>query len=209
MTVEVWGCKGTGSVIAEAFLTLAQIPFTHIEVNYDEPGPLRDRLRALNPLGQVPTLLLPNGVVLTETLAVAAYAHAKAPTARLIPDASTPEFVSFWRWAAFIVGAVYPTFTYGDDPTKWIKDKEIAQQLRTSTDQHRCNLWMQMEEVASLNGYFLGETFSALDIYLAVMVHWRPRQKWFEAHTPKIAKIAAKMATDSRIKEIWRHNFSA
>ena len=41
-----------------------------------------------------------------------------------------------------------------------------------------------MEQEAG-HGYFLGE-FSGIDIYLAVMASWRPRNKWFRENCPKI-----------------------
>ena len=58
------GCRGCGSAIAEAALVLAGVPFDREEVDYNQKGPARDRLFALNPLGQVPTVVLPDGTVM-------------------------------------------------------------------------------------------------------------------------------------------------
>ena len=51
--------KGAGSMIVEAALALSTLPYEVEMIPYVEPGPQRERLVALNPLGQVPTLLLP------------------------------------------------------------------------------------------------------------------------------------------------------
>ena len=47
------GCRGCGSFLAEAAFRLADIPYEYEEVDYNEPGPARDRLFALNPLPQL------------------------------------------------------------------------------------------------------------------------------------------------------------
>ena len=52
-THELIGSAGCGSAIAEMALANAHT----LEVPYLKPGPQRDRLLRLNPLGQVPTLV--------------------------------------------------------------------------------------------------------------------------------------------------------
>jgi GST-like protein len=69
------GCKGCGSAIVELAFALADLPLTVEEVDYAPGSPTRDRLLAVNPLGQVPTLVLPYGRVLTETLAMLHYVN--------------------------------------------------------------------------------------------------------------------------------------
>lgn len=55
--------------------------------------------------------------------------------------------------------------------------------------------------------WFLGETMSALDIYLAVMTHWRPRWPWFSEHCPRVAAIAVRADAEPSLAEVWRSNF--
>ena len=62
--------RGCGSTIVEAALVLAGVAYDREEIDYATPGPGRDRLRALNPLGQVPTVVAPGGQVLTESAAL-------------------------------------------------------------------------------------------------------------------------------------------
>ena len=86
----------------------------------------------------------------------------------------------------FIVAALYPTFTYGDDPKKWVAGRgRLEDAARDSTNRHREALWKQLEAAAG-TPWFLGERMSALDLYFASMVFWRPGRKWFDANAPKI-----------------------
>ena len=67
---ELISSKGCGSVVVEMAFALTGLPVRVTGIPYDEPGPGRDRLLTLNPLGQVPVLMLPDGSVLIESAAM-------------------------------------------------------------------------------------------------------------------------------------------
>ena len=183
------GCKGCGSTIVEAAFAHARVPLEYEEVDYGAGSPTRERLLEVNPLGQVPALVLPGGEVMTESLAIVHYLDDLAPRAGLVPPKGDPRRVAFLRWSTFLVAAVYPTFTFGDEPAKWVEDVRGAKQLRESTDRHRQAQWTRLEEIAGAP-WFLGSTMTALDLYVAVMTRWRPGRKWFSGHTPRLLAIA-------------------
>jgi GST-like protein len=102
---------------------------------------------------------------------------------------------------------VYPTFTYGDDASKWVANEEGARQLRESTNRHRENLWRQAEAAAK-SPWFLGEKMSALDLYVAPMTYWRPGRKWFAANVPKLFAIAERTAATPKVAAVLQKHFS-
>ena len=200
------GCKGCGNVIVEAAFNVAGIPVDYEEVDYSGDSPTRPRLLQVNPLGQVPTLVLPDGSVMTESLAMLHYLDDLAPKAGLIPPKGDPMRAAFYRWAVFMIAAVYPTYTYGDDPKKWVADEAASKLLRESTDEHRKKLWAQIE--AEVKGpWFLGERFSALDLYLAAMTRWRPGVLWFAKNTPKCVEIAKRASALPAVAPVMARNF--
>jgi len=198
--------KGTGSMIAEAALALSGLPYEVEMIPYVEPGPQRERLLALNPLGQVPTLLLPDGRVMTESAAIILHLADAAPTSGLAPDARDPARPMFLRWLEFIVAAIYPTFTYGDDPSRWASDEAAAKHLRKATDEHRKELWRYFAAQTPCQPWVLGEPFSALDLYVAVMTTWRPGPAWFKQETPALTAIAARVAQLEALRAAWQRN---
>lgn len=200
------GSPGCGSVIVEFAFALGGLPLEVEEVDYKPGSATRDRLLAVNPLGQVPALVLPDGSVLTESLAILHHVNDLAPRAGLIPAPGNAVRDVFYRWVVFIVAAVYPTFTYGDDPGKWVPDKAGASLLRESTDRHREALWRQVEAAASAP-WFLGERLSAIDLYLLAMTHWRPGSKWFGANTPRLAAIAERAGGIEALSPILKRHF--
>ncbi len=107
-TYTLFGTQGCGSTIVAAALALTAFPWGYEEVDYTQDGPERDRLLALNPLGQVPTLVLPNDEVMTESAAIILLLHDRAPHAELAPPGGSPLLPRFLRWLLFINAEIYP-----------------------------------------------------------------------------------------------------
>jgi GST-like protein len=198
--------KSTGSMIVEAALALGRLPYEVEMIPYGEPGPERERLLSLNPLGQVPTLLLPDGRVMTESAAIILHIADEAPQAGLAPPAKDASRPMFLRWLLFIVSAIYPTFTYGDDPSRWARDEASGKHLRQATDEHRKELWRYFAAQNRCKPWVLGERFSALDLYVAVMNMWRPGPAWFSQECPALADIAERVARLDALRDVWTRN---
>jgi GST-like protein len=202
---RVLATAGWGSAIVEAALELAGIAYDRDECDRDDPAD-RARLDKLNPLAQIPTVILPDGRTMTETAALVLYIAELAPHAQLAPPPGDALRGELLRWLVFFVAAIYPTFTYGDWPARWTGAG--ADELRASTDAHRESLWRYLEANVVRGPWFLGERRSALDLYVAVMTRWRPRRGWFAEHCPKLAAIAAAIDREPKLAR-WREvNFA-
>ncbi|HEI8865794.1 glutathione S-transferase family protein [Serratia sp. AKBS12] len=202
------GCRGCGSTIVAAALELTGFPWGYEEVDYDVDSPERDRLLELNPLGQVPTLILPDDEIMTESAAIILLLHDRAPHAELVPDAGAAMLPRFLRWLMFINCAIYPTFTYGDDPEKWLPKTRNPERLEETIGPHRQQLWLTFAAAASDAGpWFLGRTFSALDLYIAVMCNWRPGRRWFDRHCPQLVAIAERVEQLPELNALFHAHF--
>ncbi len=203
--MQLYGVRGWGSAIAEGLLALTGQGYDFIDVEgFDRPGPARDRLAAVNPLVQVPALVLDDGTVMTETAAIALYLSDRAPG--LAPAIGTPERGRFYRLLVWLVANVYPTFTYGDYPERWAPS--ATEELVASTIRHRKTLYRWLEEQVA-EPFVLGDTPCALDIYVAVMVTWRPRTPWFERNTPKLMRIAERTRQMPSLAAVMAANSNA
>lgn len=203
---ELIGSAGCGSAIVEMALVLADVPHTLTDVPYLKAGPDRERLLSLNPLGQVPTLITPDGEVMTESAAMILHLNDVAPQAGLAPAPDKPERVRFLNLLVRLVAAVYPTFTYGDDPPQWTTAGAAADLLRERVHTRRADLWQELERQAGAP-HMLGRRFSALDLYVTVMTHWRPGPSWFAAVCPALTAVAREAALESNVARVLRRNF--
>ena len=207
MNHRMLGARGCGNAIVECAFALAGLPLDYEEVDYGADSPTRPRLLAANPLGQVPTLVLPDGSVMTESLAMIHHVEDLAPAAGLLPSRDDPLRAQFHRWSVMLVSAVYPTFTYGDEPTRWVAEEAAAKTLRQSTDRQREALWAQFEAAAGAP-WFLGERFSAIDLYIAVMTRWRPGVLWFAKKTPGLMAIAKRATALPAVAPVIARHFA-
>ena len=205
MTWQLYGARGWGSTLAEAALAWAGAPFEFIDVEgFDQPGQARDRLLKVNPLARVPTLV-GERETLTESAAIMlrlAELHPDKGLAPLPDDPLRPAFLNRLIW---FVSVVYPTFTYRDYPERWAPD--AAEQLAERVDEFRRSLWTRFEADVGGGDWVLGEKASALDIYVTVMSHWRPRRAWIAANCPKLHRIALNAEALPALAPVMARNF--
>jgi GST-like protein len=200
---------GWGSALVET-----QLAWYALDYRLEAVGDLlketqaRDRLAPVNPIAQIPTLILPDGAVMTESAAITLLLAETTGRDDLAPGAGAPERARFLRWLIFMVANIYPTFTYGDKPARFVAGDVGRASLRANTDAYAQRLWRILEEEAS-RPWFLGERFSGIDIFIAAMTRWRPERPWFAAHTPKLAAIAASADALPVLAPVWARNFPA
>jgi len=198
---------GWGSAIVEAQLAHYGLPMQLVDVgNLFESAPARERLLPLNPVVQVPTLVLPDGRVMTESAAITLLLADLTGRDDLVPGPAAPERAVFLRWLVFLVANVYPTFTYADDPTRFVKTAGAEQAFRAEVDAYAQRLWRAVEAAAGAP-HFLGARLSALDLYVAVMTRWRPRRAWFAEHAPKLHACAQRADADPHWAAVLARNF--
>lgn len=66
----------------------------------------------VNALAQVPTLVLDDGQVLTENLAVLLWLGDQAPDSGLVPPARTPDHYQVLRWLSFVAAELHKNVLY-------------------------------------------------------------------------------------------------
>lgn len=206
MSWTLYGLPGWGSTLAEGALAWVGAPFEFVPVEgFDRPGPVRDRLLAVNPLGRIPTLVAPDGRVMTESAAIALHLADLHPDAGLAPPPGDPDRPAFLNRLVWFVSALYPTFTYRDYPERWAPD--AADQLVANVDAFRGALWQQFETQVGAGPFVLGDRPSALDLYVTVMSHWRPQRGWLASHCPKLHAIALRAETLPQLAPVMQRNF--
>ncbi len=203
----LYGAKGGGSAIIEAQLDLLGIPYTRHYLAWEELSAPEGALAQVNPMCEIPTLLLPDGSVMTESAAITLWLGAKTPEGGLVPKADAPAYPQFLRWLVWLVASIYPTFTYGDHPERLLAGVDDARVLRTGTDRRREALWQRFEAQIDPAPWLLGKDISALDIYLAIMTRWRPGRDWFRTNCPKLFGVATRLDGHPALKGMWERNY--
>lgn len=207
MTYILYDRPGWGSVMVETQLVWYGLPFERVPVaNFYQDDAARAEFAKINPAGQLPTLILPDKRVMTESAAITLYLADVAKSDALVPSPDAPERADFLRWLIFLVVQVYAPFVVADRAEKFVPDAAAAKALAGNVQAHRENMWRIVEGVAG-SPWFLGARFTALDIFVCAMRNWTPRRPWFAANAPKLAAIAAKTEAVPHLAPIWARNF--
>ncbi|EYF06273.1 glutathione S-transferase family protein [Chondromyces apiculatus] len=206
--LAIHGFKGWGSVIVEAACALVGEPYTLHEVEPGAPGPAFDALLRLNPLGQVPTVVLPDGTVMTESAAIILWLLERHPGSDLAPPPGDPRRPVFLRWLIYFVAAIYPMYTVGDYPARWgAEGEEAGNRLKEATVQRTLSCWKNIEENLSPGQYLLGDKLTMLDVYGSAMSRWRPGRARIRAVAPRAVAAAERAEAHPVLAEVFKHNF--
>jgi GST-like protein len=162
------------------------------------------RLAALNPLSQVPTLVMHSGEIMTESGAIVLLLADRYPESGLAPPVWHEQRAAFLRWLMFINASIYPTFTYGDFAHTWAGPAG-GDQLKETTLARRTENYRVLNACA-VEPFFLGNSMSAIDLYIAAFVTWTPGWAWFEANTPKLVAIADRVKQNIFLRSALMRN---
>jgi len=176
----VYGARGSGSTAVEAALTLIGAPYEVVERAPFDSAADAETLAPLNPMRQVPVLVLPSGELMTESAAILIHLAERHPAAGLAPDAASPLRPRFLRWMAFVSAQIYALYWVRDDPSRLAADKTHETVLLERTAARIGQSWATMDAgIAPAGRFLLGDEVSVLDLYLTVVSRWGPRRKAF------------------------------
>jgi GST-like protein len=205
--LKIFGAAGSGSVPVEAMLTLIGIPYEVIEAVTWEDEAARKLVETVNPLRQVPALVLPSGEVVTESAAILIYLADLHSQARLAPGPGDPKRAQYLRWMAYVSAAIYALVWIIDDPTRIVASAEQAPHVVDRIRDRRADCWRMMDEQITPGRYILGDELSVLDLYVAVVSRFAPRRARFYRSAPKMAEIVRRVDADPRLKGFWAKRF--
>ena len=203
---KLYGTTGTGTCAVKAALTEAGAPFEEVEVTTREKQHLTEEYRQINPRQQVPSLMLPDGSIMTEGSAMLLHIADAHPAVGLAPIPGTPERAQHDRWVICFSVNVYEGMLrnlMGERYTTDTNGKQgVEEAARAYVDRH----FSIFEETLGDGPYFFGDKFSMLDIYMWMIAQWMD-WAWLEANCPKIVRLANTVKVRPKIVPIHEENF--
>jgi len=98
---RLYWSRNTGAFAPDLVLQLAGVPCERILVDRSVGEHRQPEYLRLNPMGEVPTLVLPDGTVLTESAAMLLHLVDAHPQAGLAPPPGSADRTRFDRWVLF------------------------------------------------------------------------------------------------------------
>jgi GST-like protein len=187
----LYGSRNSGSAAVECALELAKAPYRVVDAatwrKKDAPATFA-QLQQANPLHQVPTLLCPDGTLLTESAAILIHLALVHPRARLLP-ADAAARAQALRALVFVATNCYSAIGILDYPERWLGkgDADVNERLRKGARRRLHKLWSVFAEHAAGEGkssFLFAEQPGAADILAAVVSRWSGARKHLARRHP-------------------------
>lgn len=204
MTYTLYWRKRTGAFAPAAILAETGQDWTAIEIPPDRDDHRRADYLALNPAGRIPTLILPDGGVMTESAAMVLHLAESFPDAGLLPPLGDPARAQVLRWLVFAQTNIYETDLRQTYPDRYTTDPEGAEGVRAAADREVERLWEIVAGALGDGPFLLGARYSLVDPYLAMMLAWHPEPKALIARHPALGRLLEAVVARPAIAPLWR-----
>jgi GST-like protein len=206
--IIVYGAAGSGSVPVEAALTILDLPYRVVEMGTWFDPAAAEAISRINPMRQVPALVLPDGTLMTESAAILTWLAEAYPAGRLGPPPGDSMRPVFLRWMSFVSAAIYSWFWIRDKPERLIPGEAAAAQINARSKARIAECWAIMDSQLTPGRYLLGEELTVLDLYVAVISRWasRGRNRFYRA-APGMADAVRRVDADPRLEAFWAERF--
>ncbi len=204
MSYTLYNHDGTGSFAVEAALVMADADYTKINVDMGVGAQNDAAYAAVNPMMQIPTLILPGGEVLTESAAIVIHLADVFAGKGLAPAPGTPDHAQFLRWMVFISANLYEgdlRYFYAERYTTDVSPAG-TDGVKAAADAHLKASCLVMEDHLDRNGLWLaGPVMTMVDVYFTMVRSWLPDMA-APAATPKLAALAKAVRADPQIGDL-------
>ena len=203
----LYGTRGSGSASIEAALEIAGVAYRKVEAASWQPSPGFDELRRVNPIAQIPTLVLDDGSVLTESAAILIHLGLAQPQSGLL-DADPARRAQQIRGLVYIAANCYAGIGILDYPDRWYPDPDeaVRKAMQTRGRARLHELWEIFADQFPATPWLSGERLGALDILAVTVSMWSGARNALAQSRPAFSALLGRIEADPRVAAVWaRH----
>ena len=208
---RLFGSSGSGSAAIEAALLLCAQPFELIDAaSWDRHSAL-DALAKVNPLLQIPTLVLPDGSVLSESAAILIHLGLAHPASKLLPAAPGARDQHI-RGLVYIAANCYAAIGIIDYPERWCDGASDAmkQRIRSGTRARLHHCWDVFADTCVPPAlFYAGDAPGALDLLAAVVSKWGGARAHLKRTRPALFALVERIETHPPLADLFERHWPA
>ena len=201
----LYGATGTSSAGVEAVLEEAGVDFQRVMLDLENGEQRSVAYVAVNPRGQVPSLVLDDGSVLTESAAIMLHIADTHPQANLLPAVGSAKRGIVYRWMFFLATNIYEGVCRAEDSERYTTDGHVDG-LITAARRDIDRAWGILNSALGDGPYLLGEQFCVADIYLALLATWHSERALMFAQYPNVARNVEAVLQRPKISNVFADN---
>lgn len=186
---SLYNVRRWGSLAPHLVLEELEVPYNNIWMT---PEKVRDpAFRELSPLGLIPVLRLDDGRCVMESAAIVTFLGDAHPHAGLAPPPGTADHAVYLGWLSFMSTNLYGALDRVISPDTFVAGEAARAALKKRAVERTHELYDIIEAKLREEGpWFLGERFSAADLYLFMLATWaRPSEAALHDRCPWIGAV--------------------
>jgi len=203
----LYGSQGSGSAAVEAALAIAGVETRLVDAASWQESPGLDELRRINPLAQIPTLVLDDGSVLTESAAILIHLGLVHPESGLLATGPR-ERAQQIRGLVYIAANCYAGIGILDYPDRWYPDPDdaVKKAMQTRGRARLHELWQTFADQFPARPWLSGERIGALDVLAATVSKSSGARQALATSRPQFSELLARIDAEPRVAAVWaRH----
>jgi GST-like protein len=208
----LYGSNGSGSASVEAALTIIGAPFVIVETARWKKQAAYDELLRINPLGQIPTLKLPDGSALSESAAIHIHLADAYPQSGWLPRDTSARAQAI-RGLVFVAANCYPMITILDYPERFCtgagRDEDVQKRIRAGTRKRLYKHWEMFADLFPARPYLNGERIGALDLYAATVSRWAGTRAHLEKQRPQFHAALLRIEAQAQVASVFEKHWPA
>jgi GST-like protein len=206
----LYGSNGSGSAAVEAAFALIGAPCRVVATSSWEPNDAFTELLKLNPLGQIPTLVLPDGSVMSESAAILIHLAGVHRDSGLLPGDDSARAQAL-RGLVFIAANCYAAISIIDYPERFCTDADDAmkERIRAGTRARLHRYWEMFADLFPARPYLGGEAIGALDLLAAVVSKWSGSRAHLEKARPAFYATLLRIEAHPKVAAVFAKHWPA
>ncbi len=194
---RLYWAAGTGAIAPEVMLETAGAAFERVVIDLAAGEHRASDFLAINPVGEVPALQLPDGTVMSESAAMVLLLGERHPQTGLVPPADDPDRPGFLRWLLYMAAAVYPMLARMNHPERFAAPPCWTEPDRSEAIRCLDGQFSVLANAIAGAPWFLASGYGALDIYLAMLADWHPEKDNLLTRNGALAELVRAVETDT------------
>ena len=208
----LYGKKGSGSASAQAALDIVGAPYRIVETASWDTNDAFVELLKVNPLGQIPTLVLEDGSAMSESAAILIHLGSAHPESGLLPRDASARAQAI-RGLVFIAANCYAAISIIDYPERWCADADaddaVKDRIRAGTRTRLHRHWEMFADLFPARPYLGGAELGALDLFAAVVSKWSGSRKHLQQARPAFHETLLRIEVHPKVAPVFAQHWPA
>jgi GST-like protein len=205
----LYGSRGSGSAAVETALEVAGLPHRIVRASEWEPDSAQDELRKVNPLGQIPTLVMPSGAVMTESAAILVHLGLEVAQPGVLLPADPAARAQAMRGLIYIPANCYSAITIIDYPQRFttLTEEKVLEAIRQGTRRQLHRNWEIFADTFTGRPFLSGDAPGALDFLAAVVSKWAGTRAHLREHRPEFFELLSRIESHEPVAKVFQRHW--